>query len=185
MKHTGFYALPVYLTTCRALETMMTAQQDIASGTAMLVRTGKATAAIPLNAVTEMLPACAVLPGWNLPDHVIGVFNLHGQVLPVLDLARVLHEPPAVLHPRQRFVICSTARGYAAILVDEVVEFIPTTNCTVMDTGTPDQDPLRFVVVDSRVVPVLEPSALLHGLNNSFTSALREAELLQLQEATL
>jgi chemotaxis signal transduction protein len=163
----------------------MTAQQHIDNGAAMLVRTGQAMAAIPLNAVQEMLPVCAVSPGWNLPDHVMGVFNLHGDVLPVLDLARVLREPPSVLHSRQRFVICATVRGDAAILVDEVVEFVSTTHCRVLDTDTPGHDPLRFVVVDSRVVPVLEPSAMLFGLDDLFTIALRDAELLQLQEESL
>ncbi|MCZ7555802.1 MAG: chemotaxis protein CheW [Bacteroidia bacterium] len=163
----------------------MTAQQNIEHTTAMLVRNGRATAAIPLGAVREMLPACAVSPGRSFPDHVIGVFNLHGDVLPVIDLARLFRERPAVLHPRQRFAICSTARGDVAILVDEVVEFVSTTASRVLDVRTTIADAHRYVVVEGQVVPVLEPSEMLNGLDDFFTSALREAELLQLEEETL
>ncbi|MBC9250492.1 hypothetical protein A9179_09430 [Pseudomonas alcaligenes] len=52
--------------------------------------------AVPLESVIRVLPAlsCSPLPG--APRTVLGVVNVHGQVLPVVDLALRFNWPSAV-----------------------------------------------------------------------------------------
>lgn len=88
-----------------------------------------------LEAVQQIVRAAAVTPVPNAPDGLLGLLDLHGRILPVLDVRRRLGLPPRDLHPADRFIV-ALARGRVVVLVvDEVVGLVDTTGPAVVDAG--------------------------------------------------
>ena len=78
--------------------------------------------ALPLHAVERVLPMVAVSPLPQAPAVALGVMNLHGQVLPVLDLRRRFGLPPRDYGLTARLLVTRTGRRILALAVDEVLE---------------------------------------------------------------
>jgi purine-binding chemotaxis protein CheW len=75
---------------------------------------------LPLPAADRVLPMVAVsrLPG--CPDVVLGAINLHGKVIPVLDVRRRLGLPAGEYGPAARLLVARTLRRTVALPVDAV-----------------------------------------------------------------
>jgi purine-binding chemotaxis protein CheW len=56
----------------------------------VLFRSGSEQVAVPIAAVREAAPRCPAVPLPHTPPFVLGVINLHGEILPLLDLANLL-----------------------------------------------------------------------------------------------
>jgi purine-binding chemotaxis protein CheW len=75
--------------------------------------------ALPVNDVLEVAEYGDVVPVPGAPASILGVRNLRGQVLPVLDLARVLGLPPSPVS--ERIVVAQEAGRRAGLAVGAVV----------------------------------------------------------------
>ena len=76
--------------------------------------------AVPLAAVERIVRAVAVTVLPRAPALVLGVIDVAGRVLPVLDLRRRLGLPERTLGLPDHFVLARTARRTVALVVDEV-----------------------------------------------------------------
>ncbi|MBF0481405.1 MAG: chemotaxis protein CheW [Desulfovibrionaceae bacterium] len=76
--------------------------------------------ALPLERVNAAVRAAhaAQLPG--APELVLGMLNVRGEVLPVVDLGRRFGLPPRPVAPEDFFVIARSARRTLALRVDAV-----------------------------------------------------------------
>jgi len=81
----------------------------------------RARYALPLSCVERVLPMVAVSPLPQAPAIVCGVINLHGRVLPVLDLRRRFGLPPGAYGPDAHLVVARTARRPVVLPVDEAL----------------------------------------------------------------
>ncbi|MBI3805757.1 MAG: purine-binding chemotaxis protein CheW [Nitrospirae bacterium] len=54
------------------------------------------------------------------PAYIKGIITLRGNVIPVFDIRSKLGLPAFVKGPKSRFIICTTEKGRAAMLVDQV-----------------------------------------------------------------
>ncbi|MBI4381906.1 MAG: purine-binding chemotaxis protein CheW [candidate division NC10 bacterium] len=77
--------------------------------------------ALLLNDVERVLPMVAVSPLPQAPAVVLGVINLHGQVIPVLDLRRRFGLPLCDYGLTARLLVVRTSRRILALAVDEVL----------------------------------------------------------------
>lgn len=77
--------------------------------------------ALPLPVTERVLTMVAVSPLPQAPAVALGVINLHGRVLPVLDLRRRLGFPPREYGPAAHLLIARTSRRILAMPVDEVL----------------------------------------------------------------
>lgn len=77
--------------------------------------------ALPLATVERVLPMVAVSPLPQAPEIALGVINLHGQVLPVLDIRRRLGFPPRDFGLTAHLLVARTSRRTLAVPVDEVL----------------------------------------------------------------
>jgi purine-binding chemotaxis protein CheW len=75
---------------------------------------------LPLPAADRVLPMVAVSPLPGCPDVVLGAINLHGTVIPVLDLRRRLGLPAGEYGPAARLLVARTPHRTVALPVDEV-----------------------------------------------------------------
>lgn len=76
--------------------------------------------ALPLDAVVEVLPALAYTPLPTAPPVVVGVANLRGEPLPILDLRIRLAGEPRDPHPDHHVVVCRVADRSVGVWLDHV-----------------------------------------------------------------
>jgi len=94
---------------------------------ALLVRLGGRSFALPLAAVERVLPMATVLPLPDGGDSLLGVLNLHGDVLPVIDVHRRVGVEKPTVSPAHRLILLRGTSPYLMWVdeVDEVVELGP------------------------------------------------------------
>ena len=74
--------------------------------------------AVPLAAVERVVRAVQVTPLPQAPGLVVGVINVAGAVLPVMNVRRKFGLPERELDPADHFLITSTARGRIVLVID-------------------------------------------------------------------
>lgn len=120
------------------------------------LRVGGEQYALPVRAVQEVAPIGDVMPMPGAPPHVLGVRNVRGEVVPVIDLAALAGlgkgGRSAVLA-----VIEDTGRR-AGLAVDEVIDVGP-----LPSRSHESASPLLRgeVVTDGQLVGLLDPDAVL------------------------
>lgn len=86
-----------------------------------------------LAATERVLPMVAVSPLPGAPDVVLGVIDLHGEVVPVFDLRRRLALPAVDYGPAARLVIARTTRRRVAVAVDDVPGVVEVVGDSIID----------------------------------------------------
>jgi purine-binding chemotaxis protein CheW len=103
---------------------------------------GKLHCAVPLDTVIKVLPALLGTPLPGAPESVCGLVNLHGQVVPVIDLSvrfgfhpaeRSLWQPLIWLKTSRRELLL-TAESVAVVLACEPEAFVPAPDPRVPST---------------------------------------------------
>jgi chemotaxis-related protein WspB len=73
---------------------------------------GRGRYALPLGAVTRVLPVARLAPLPGAPHFVPGLLDLHGEAIPVIDLSRLAGSPPeAVRYDTRILLVEVTALG--------------------------------------------------------------------------
>ena len=103
--------------------------------------------ALLLAAVERIVRAVDVTPLPNAPRIVLGVIDVEGRVLPVLNIRRRFSLPEREIRPIDQFLIAQTASRTVALVVDEAEGVV--------------ECPESAVIGSSRIVPGLER---FHGL---------------------
>ncbi|HXG17664.1 MAG TPA: chemotaxis protein CheW [Methylomirabilota bacterium] len=80
--------------------------------------------ALRLSAVERVLRAVAVTPLPRAPEIVVGIVNVQGRPLPVVDLRRRLGLPRREIELSDRFIVARTMRFPVILIVDAVVNII-------------------------------------------------------------
>ena len=80
--------------------------------------------AIDIMRVKEIIPPVPLTPVPGAPAHVAGVFRLHGDVIPVVDLCRRLGLPRAEPSRRAKYIVVRVAGRLLGLMVDEVREVL-------------------------------------------------------------
>lgn len=77
--------------------------------------------ALHLPSVERVLPMASIARLPNAPDVALGVIDLHGRVMPVVDLRRRFGLPPHDYGLGAHLLVVRTARRTLAIAVEEVI----------------------------------------------------------------
>ena len=95
-------------------------------GTVTTFGLGEALFALPVTMVQEILDTRPVSPLPNMPPHLMGVIDVRGASVAVVDLRRLLGEPPREDAPDTRFVVLLLDHDGqplpVALRVDRVIE---------------------------------------------------------------
>lgn len=104
---------------------------------------------IPVQRVREVIRVGDITRVPQAPEHVRGVTNLRGRILPVVELRSRLGLPAAEVTPRSRIVVTEAHGRILGLLVDAVLEVtrIPaeTVQPAPADVVTPQADWLAGV----------------------------------------
>jgi purine-binding chemotaxis protein CheW len=80
--------------------------------------------ALPLDKVERVVRMVAIAPVPEAPPWFSGVIDLHGSVVPVLDLRQRFGHPGSQGNPDDRLVIIRLESGTLALVADEVTEVL-------------------------------------------------------------
>jgi purine-binding chemotaxis protein CheW len=75
--------------------------------------------ALPLSAVERIVPAVEVTPLPKAPAIVLGVIDVEGRVLPVLNIRRRFGLPDKEIAPTDQFLIARTAQRAVVLVIHE------------------------------------------------------------------
>lgn len=76
--------------------------------------------ALPLASVVRVVRAVEITPLPAVPEIVLGVINLQGRVIPVIDIRRRFRLPARETGPEDHFIIARTAKRLVALIADSV-----------------------------------------------------------------
>jgi purine-binding chemotaxis protein CheW len=91
--------------------------------------------ALPLDSVVEVLPAMAYTPLPTAPEVVLGVANVRGETLPLLDLRTRLGETPRPHDPDDHVVVCLVADRRVGVWLDRVLGLEELDDHDVVEVG--------------------------------------------------
>jgi purine-binding chemotaxis protein CheW len=118
--------------------------------------------ALPLGCVVEVVRMAALAPVPDAPPHVLGLLDLRGRVVPVLDLRRRLGL--AAAEPGLSTPICvveAGGRGFG-LVADAVTDVRPLAGPVERLGDAADDRPVAGAAhVDGRLVSVLDPARLV------------------------
>ncbi len=134
---------------------------------ALLFELAEQRFALALSDVSELTRACALQTLPKAPEVVLGVLNLRGEVLPVLDLRRRLGLAEKVLEPSDCFVFVHIAERHMALRVDRLlgIEELGITSVSEAPNLPPG---LAYV---SGVAPVADGVVFIYDLPQFLSSA--------------
>lgn len=128
--------------------------------------------ALPLPVVERVVRAVAITPLPNAPDIVLGVVNIRGRVIPVINMRRRFHLPEREVALTDQLVVAHTARRPVALVAGAALDVIACPAQSLIAA----EDVLPNVEYVEGVVKLEDGLILIHDLD-SFLS-LEEENLL-------
>jgi purine-binding chemotaxis protein CheW len=122
----------------------------------LLVRVGDERYALRVHEVVEVARFDELTPVPGSPRAVMGVHNLRGQVVPVIDLGSVLGMPRS--DERRGIVIVEDSGGPAGLAVDALLD-VDSVDADPQEA--PDGPLLGSAIVDGTLVGILDVPAAL------------------------
>lgn len=121
--------------------------------------------AFPVLSVLEINQLCDITPIPQTEDHVLGVINLRGKIIPVIDMRIKLRVPKSELTKQSCIIVLETDKGPLGSLVDRVDEVLHITP-DLIDTGVGEKASknLKFLTgmarVEDRLVMLIDIESL-------------------------
>jgi purine-binding chemotaxis protein CheW len=76
--------------------------------------------ALPLSAVERIIHAVEITPLPKAPDIVLGVINMQGKIIPVINIRKRFRLPEREIKLRDQLIVANTSRQTVALVADEV-----------------------------------------------------------------
>jgi purine-binding chemotaxis protein CheW len=133
----------------------------------LLVRLADRRFGLPLADIERVMPMAYVLPLPQSHQDLIGVLNLHGEILPVIDPRPSLGLPTPAMHVDQRLVLVSGS-GRFLLWVDAIDEVLPGADAqAAVPAHLASPVMPRVIRLGDGLVPILSLAALepRSGLN--------------------
>lgn len=87
----------------------------------LAVRMGKWNLLFAMDEVTEIIPVPRITLVPGMKGWLLGIANLRGAVMAVVDLLNFLREPGAVLTPGSRLLVVQSGEWSYGLLMDEIL----------------------------------------------------------------
>lgn len=86
----------------------------------LIFETGGVRCALPLKNVIRVESAAAITPLPGAPKAVAGIIDVHGSILPVMNMRTLLNLPAQEMTLKDHLVLARTSRRETALWVDSV-----------------------------------------------------------------
>jgi purine-binding chemotaxis protein CheW len=117
--------------------------------------------ALDLSAVERITQTVEITPLPEAPDIVLGIINIKGKIIPVVNIRRRFRLSEKDIEPTNRLIIARTLKRTVALVVDVVLGVIETAEDRIVkaDTVLPGMDYVQGVV------KMEDGMILIHDLN--------------------
>jgi chemotaxis signal transduction protein len=139
-------------------------------------RVGNLGIAVPVTAIERVLPMATLTPVPEMPSCIVGVLNLHGDSLLVVNPRPLLGLPTPRYHPDQRLVIVHACTRFV-LWVDTVERIVHALyHHAPQSTVTPEQALAPYIVnLEGETTLVLSPEALDPGAAGAYREDTEQA----------
>lgn len=101
--------------------------------------------AFPLERVREVVKPGPITPVPSIPEHILGVMNLRGEILPVLDPKQLLGLGTATPSPQGRVIVVKAPGMSVGLLADGVEDVIEMTGSLEPPLATLPERQARYL----------------------------------------
>jgi purine-binding chemotaxis protein CheW len=121
--------------------------------------------AVPILSIQEIIKPIEWTRVPFTPDFVLGVFNLRGNVLPLIDLRKKFGAPSAEFDDDVRFIVIKVGDELAGFVIDRLTEALRLEESSILPP--PDTNTERDAMIegigrkDDRIITILKIQALL------------------------
>ncbi len=127
---------------------------------------GESLFALDAIRIQEIIRVGTITPVHHAPGHVLGVINLRGHIVTVLDPASRLGMEPQPCSPENRILIVDGQDEQIGVMVSRIQDMVPTEGRDITDPPSNLKKRLgRFLVgvvqIKEAMVSVLDPNPLL------------------------
>ncbi|MFS0575119.1 CheW domain-containing protein [Sporosarcina sp. 179-K 3D1 HS] len=134
----------------------------------VIVQCGNEEYALPVDAVVSIERLEQVNPIPHLPDYMLGLMRIRGELVPILDFEQILYGRSAKEEPDARVVVVQTAKLFIGLLVLDAKEIIDIPENTLTDSSLMaySRTPYFKTVanLENRMVTVVDPEVLSQTL---------------------
>ncbi len=102
-------------------EAILQTSEQLENDKYLVFRVGTSYYGISLSEIVEVTEKLDTVPTPNTPDHVIGVVNLRGEVITVVDTRHLLGQEKSESH-LNFVIVVNTDKGKVAALVDQMID---------------------------------------------------------------
>lgn len=127
---------------------------------------GDGSYAVNLLKVREVIPVPEMTPIPKAPAHVCGLMNLRGQIIPVIDLRKMMGIIPSKDKTQMGVIIFDLGDHFAGVIVDCIQKVLNVNQECI--SPVPENESkdyyLGIINVDGRLCIWLEPNKLLNDI---------------------
>ncbi|NLE10505.1 MAG: chemotaxis protein CheW [Actinobacteria bacterium] len=129
-----------------------------------------------ISEVERIVRAVEVKPLPQSPPHVLGIINMQGRILPVIDLRRCLQRPPRDIQPEDHFIIAAAPMVTVVLPVDAALGSLQVVAVSAApDERTRDRYLRKIIPLGPEVLYALDLERLVFGDETPEDSALVSA----------
>jgi len=119
---------------------------------------------IPISGVSRIVRMAAITPVSELSNYHLGVFNLHGQIVPVFDIRQYLGLQRRAENLHDCIIILKVDDEKFAIIADTITEIIEADASDIDCLAKPtriSQHINSMLKCDGKVLPIFNPKSIL------------------------
>lgn len=112
--------------------------------------------ALALDSVERVIRAVEVTPLPEAPENILGVINMHGRIIPVLDVRMLFKLPHEDITPHHQMMILNTHDRDVALVVDKVSGVMESPHITSPGRVFPEIKYLRGIIKEKTITLILD-----------------------------
>ncbi len=90
----------------------------------VLFTIGSSTYGIDIKNIISIEKTSETTPTPQMPDYMVGLVNVRGQIMPIIDCTRLLYHEPSQVDQNSRYILIETDQATIALLVESTNEII-------------------------------------------------------------
>jgi len=90
----------------------------------LVLTLGNQRYALPLHTIDRVVRMAAITPLPKAPDIILGVVNIQGRIIPIINMRRRFHLPEREIALTDQLIVAHTVRRPVALVADAVLDVI-------------------------------------------------------------
>lgn len=135
---------------------------------AVIVQCGNEEYAISVDAIVSIERLEQINPIPHLPDFMLGLMKIRGELVPILDFEQILYNRSAAEHPEARIVVVQTKALFIGLLVVDAKEIIDIPESSLTQAGLMAYSRTAYFTsvanLEDRIITMVDPEILSQTL---------------------